>query len=119
MADENLHKISVVQKTIIFQARNELRNKVNIKGEGNLIPDSKRSGLVVILEQILHEKFQRAGDDLILENKISFLMLLIQKLFYLTTIDKESFKLSLDSVIIHDYVKIIEEKVCPCTKMTL
>ena len=67
----------------------------------------------MILEQIPNKKFQRVGDDLILEHKVSLCDSLNSKPVLFTTIDKEAFELSLDSVISPDYVKIIEEKGMP------
>ena len=50
MADGKHQKISVVQKTIIVKPGMSTKTKLVFKGEGNLIPDSKRSYLVILFE---------------------------------------------------------------------
>jgi DnaJ-class molecular chaperone len=50
MADGKHQKISVVQKTIIIKPGMSSKTRLTFKGEGNLIPDSKRSDLVIIFE---------------------------------------------------------------------
>lgn len=82
-------------------------------GEGHVRPNHKPSDLIINFQQAAHDTFQRFGNDLILEHKISLLDSLTAKPVVFKTIEGEQIEISVDEVLTPQSVKVVHGKGMP------
>lgn len=89
------------------------QDTLNFPGEGHERAGRNQSDLVINFKEIPHAKFNRFGQDLILEHQISLLDSLKAGPISFTTIEDEQIKVSIDHIINPDTVQVVPGKGMP------
>ena len=118
MEDGIRQKMVVVQKDIHVKPGMFSGHKVTYPGEGHQRVGMHAADLIIKYSQKPHETFKRAGNDLVLEHKISLLDALNAGPVLFKTIEGEQIEISVDQVISPGYFKVIPNKGMPCLLYT-
>ena len=113
MGAEERQKMDICKKTINIKPGMGPHTELVFPGEGHVRPNHKPSDLIINFKQAKHDTFQRFGNDLILEHKITLLDALTAKPVVFKTIEGEQIEVSVDEVLTPQSVKVIAGKGMP------
>lgn len=111
--DAQRQLMTTAKKTLLIKPGMGPHTELVFSGEGHLRPNHKPSDLIINFQQDHHETFQRFGNDLILEHKISLLDSLTAKPVNFKTIEGEQIEVSVDEVLTPQSVKVVPGKGMP------
>lgn len=113
LPDGKRQKMEVVKKIIHVKPGMGSHTQLTFSGEGHNRPGQAPSDLVVTFKQKPHDKFERVGNDLVLNHKISLEDALSAGPVHFRTIEDELVEVSMDQVISPESFKVLEGRGMP------
>ena len=111
--DSERQVMEVANKTIQIRPGMGAHTQMRFPGEGHLRPGQLPTDLVIQIQEVPHESFTRAGNDLVLQHKITLHDALTAKPVSFKTLEGETIDASFDEVVSPQTMKVVPGKGMP------